>query len=76
VEIGPDTVIGHNNVFNEGLSVKRSVIWNNSFLGKDAEVRGAIICSKTSLKAKSAVFEGSVIGSRCVVGTAPLSSRA
>lgn len=68
VEIGPDTVIGHNNVFNEGLSVKRSVIWNNSFLGKDAEVRGAIICSKTSLKAKSAVFEGSVIGSRCVVG--------
>lgn len=68
-EIGSGTVIGHNNILNEGLSVKRSVLWDDSFFGKDTELRGAIVCSKASLKAKSAVFEGSVIGSRSVVGT-------
>ena len=67
-EIGSCTVIGHNNILNEGLSVKRSVLWDDSFFGKDAELRGAIVCSRASLKAKSAVFEGSVIGSRSVVG--------
>ncbi|NLA08005.1 MAG: nucleotidyltransferase, partial [Firmicutes bacterium] len=67
-EIGSGTIIGHNNILSEGVSVKRSVIWDDSFFGKDAELRGAIVCSKASLKSKAAVFEGSVIGSRCVIG--------
>jgi len=28
--------------------------WDDSFFGKDTELRGAIVCSKASLKAKSA----------------------
>jgi len=68
VEIGSSTVIGHNNILNDGASAKRSVLWDDSFFGKDTELRGAIVCSKVSLKAKTAVFEGSIIGSRSVVG--------
>ena len=67
-EVGSCTVMGHNNILNEGVSIKRSVIWDDSFFGGSSELRGAIICTKASLKTKAAVFEGSVIGSRCVVG--------
>ena len=68
VEVGSCTVIGHNNILNDGASIKRSVIWDDSFFGRNAELRGAIVCSKASLKTKAAVFEGSVVGCRCVAG--------
>ncbi len=67
-EVGDGSVIGHQNLLNEGASVKRSIIWNNSYVGKEAELRGAIVCSRTSIKAKAAVFEGSVVGADCSVG--------
>lgn len=67
-EIGDGTVIGHQNLLNEGASAKRSIVWNNSYVGKEAELRGAIVCSRTSVKAKCAVFEGSVVGADCSVG--------
>jgi mannose-1-phosphate guanylyltransferase/phosphomannomutase len=68
VDISPGTVIGHNNILSEGVSLKRSVLWDDSFFGKDAELRGAIVCSKASLKEKSKVFEGSVVGSGSILG--------
>ncbi|MDI7247082.1 MAG: mannose-1-phosphate guanyltransferase [Bacillota bacterium] len=67
-EVGDASVIGCQNLLNEGASVKRSVIWNNSYVGKEAELRGAIVCSRTSIKAKTALFEGSVVGADCSVG--------
>jgi len=67
-EVGECTVIGQQNLLNEGASVKRSIIWNNSYVGKETELRGAIVCSRTSIKAKTALFEGSVVGADCSVG--------
>ncbi|MDI6637462.1 MAG: mannose-1-phosphate guanyltransferase [Bacillota bacterium] len=67
-EVGDGSVIGHQNLLNEGASVKRSIIWNNSYVGKETELRGAIVCSRTSIKAKTALFEGSVVGADCSVG--------
>lgn len=67
-EVGDHSVIGDQNLLNEGASVKRSVIWNNSYVGKETELRGAIVCSRTSIKAKTALFEGSVVGADCSVG--------
>ncbi|MGE5586239.1 MAG: sugar phosphate nucleotidyltransferase [Bacillota bacterium] len=67
-EVGAASVIGSQNLLNEGASVKRSVIWDNSYVGKEAELRGAIVCRRTSIKAKTALFEGAVVGADCSVG--------
>lgn len=48
--------------------VDRSVVWRNSYVGEGAEVRGAIIGRRCSLKAKSVAFEGAVVGDDCVIG--------
>lgn len=62
------TVIGNQNVINEEASIKKSIIWDNTYLGKQTELRGAIICSRSSIKSKSAIFEGAVIGANCSIG--------
>jgi mannose-1-phosphate guanylyltransferase/phosphomannomutase len=67
-EVGDGTVIGEQNLLNEGASVKRSIIWNNSYVGKETELRGAIVCSRASIKTKTAIFEGSVVGADCSIG--------
>ncbi|HHV63110.1 MAG TPA: NTP transferase domain-containing protein [Firmicutes bacterium] len=62
------TVIGNQNVINEEASIKKSIIWDNTYLGKGIELRGAIVCSRSSIKSKSAIFEGAVIGADCSIG--------
>lgn len=48
--------------------VDRSVIWRNSYVGERSEVRGAIVGRQCSLKSKSMVFEGAVVGDQTIVG--------
>jgi len=73
-KIGPNAEVGEYSVLGEQIlvgansSIKRSVIWDNVYLGSDVEVRGAILCDRVSLKDKCAVFEGVVIGSDSTIG--------
>ncbi len=63
---GPST-IGQYTVIDDRAQVDRSIVWNNSFIGERAELRGAIVGSSTSIKSKAVMFEGSVIGDNSIV---------
>ncbi len=63
---GPST-IGHYTIIDERAQVDRSIVWNNSYIGERAELRGALVGSSTSIKTKAVMFEGSVIGDNSIV---------
>ncbi len=61
-------VLGDNNLVEDEVSIKRSVIWDSNFIEYGSEIRGAILCNKVHLKHYVSVFENSVIGDSCIVG--------
>jgi mannose-1-phosphate guanylyltransferase / phosphomannomutase len=61
------TVIGSNNVIEEKVSIKRSIIWNNNYFEQGSEIRGAIIGNKVNVKANVSIFENASIGDGCVI---------
>ena len=63
---GPST-IGHYTIIDERAQVDRSIVWNNSYIGERAELRGAMVGSSTSIKSKAVMFEGSVIGDNSII---------
>ena len=63
---GPST-IGHYTIVDERAQIDRSIVWNNSYIGERAELRGALVGSSTSIKSKAVMFEGSVIGDNSIV---------
>ncbi len=65
--IGPFTVIGDNCFIGEGTSLKKTIIWNNTRLGKNNECRGNVICSNVQIKDKVSLFEGSAIGNESII---------
>lgn len=66
-ELGPYTVIGMNNIISPGSTVKKSIIFNNSYIGKNVELRGTIICNKVQLENGVSVFEEAVIGDESIM---------
>ena len=65
--IEPYTVIGQGCLVREKASLKRSVLWNNVFVGAGARLRGAVVCSRALVQAAAEVYEGAVIGSDSVL---------
>ncbi len=66
--VGPHVVLGSGCRVDNHASLKRAVIWNGSYIGKKAEIRGAVICDKVVIKDGAAVFEGAVIGEETIIG--------
>ena len=64
---GP-TAIHPYTIVDNHAHIDRSIVWRNSYIGEGAELRGAIIGQRTSLKSKVVVFEGAVLGDECMVG--------
>ena len=64
-QIGPYTVIGEHCNIEGSASIKRSVIWDNVFVGNQAEIRAAVLCSKTVAQKRVSIFEEAVIGDGC-----------
>src|SRR5579884_146029 len=64
---GP-SVIRDFTIVDSRAQIDRSIIWRNSYIGERTEVRGAIIGRQCSLKSKSMVFEGAVVGDQTIVG--------
>ncbi|MGB8345954.1 MAG: nucleotidyl transferase, partial [Ktedonobacteraceae bacterium] len=54
-------------IVDERAQIDRSIVWNNSYIGERAELRGALVGSSTSIKSKAVMFEGSVIGDSSIV---------
>lgn len=67
-EVGEYSVLGEQVLVGANTSLKRSVLWNNVYLGSEVELRGAILCDRVSVKDRCAVFEGAVVGTDSTVG--------
>lgn len=66
--IGSYTVIGSNCVVEEHSSIKRSIVWKSSVIGRKTELRGGVICSRVVLENGVSAFEGSVVGEFSRIG--------
>lgn len=67
VKIEPFSVIGSSCLVQAGASVKRSVLWDHVFVGRNAALRGAVLCSRVQVQAEAGVFEGAVVGGDSVI---------
>lgn len=65
--VGSLSVIGANSILDEEVSLKRSIIWNNVYLGKKATLRGAAVCNRVKVKSHAALYEDAVIGDDTVL---------
>lgn len=65
--IGPHVVLGDNCKVDDGASLKSSVVWNGSYIGKHAEIRGAVLCNRVTVQDRAMVFEGSVVGDKSIL---------
>ncbi|MBA2287678.1 MAG: NTP transferase domain-containing protein [Ktedonobacteraceae bacterium] len=63
---GPST-IGHYTIIDERAQIDRSIVWNNSYIGERAELRGALVGASSSIKSKAVMFEGSVVGDNSII---------
>lgn len=66
--IGKHSVIGDNTAIADRCSIKRSVIWKNTDICSDVQLRGSIICSRTYLESGVSAFENSVVGENSKIG--------
>lgn len=67
VSIDAYSVLGNNCIVDAGTSIKKAVIWDNAFLGRRVEVRGAVLCNRVDIRQQAQIFEGAVIGDDTVV---------
>jgi mannose-1-phosphate guanylyltransferase / phosphomannomutase len=63
--VGPYSVVGAHVQICEDVSVKRSILWDHVYVGKDSRLRGSIIANSTHLDRNVEILDLSVIGSHC-----------
>lgn len=61
------SVIGVGTIIEKEASIKRSICWENVYVGKRCELRGTVLCHKVRLEDGVSIFEGAVIGDETVV---------
>ncbi len=57
------SVIGNGCLVQDQATIKRSVLWDNVYVGPRSAIRAAVIGSRVKVKANASVYEGSVVGS-------------
>lgn len=67
VRIAPFSVLGHGCVVRSEASVKRSVLWDHVYVGRQAALRGAVLGSRVQIQAGAGVYEGAVVGEDSVI---------
>lgn len=61
------SVLGPQTQVEAFASVKRGLAWRNTYIGKRAEVRGAVLCNRVQLLQGASLFEGSVVGDDTII---------
>ncbi|MTI69527.1 MAG: nucleotidyl transferase [Firmicutes bacterium] len=61
--LGPFTIIGDNSEIKYKNSIERSIIWKNTRISNNSQIKGSVICSNVALKERVNLYEDSVIGS-------------
>lgn len=67
-KIGPYTIIGDNCLIGNDVETDHTILWNDAFVGKHAQVTGAVLCRSVDIRAGARVDNGAVIGDESVVG--------
>ncbi|NLW07487.1 MAG: NTP transferase domain-containing protein [Clostridia bacterium] len=67
--VGPGTVLGPYTRVETGASLKKTIVWDNVYIGAGASLRGAVVCSNSRISKQVQVFEDAVIGDACRVET-------
>ncbi|GAF65913.1 mannose-1-phosphate guanylyltransferase [Bacillus sp. TS-2] len=62
-KIGPFAVIGSHTIVDHLSSIKHSIVWDHTYIGKQNEIRGVTICEQTQTHANAQMYEGAIIGS-------------
>ncbi|NLI14209.1 mannose-1-phosphate guanyltransferase [Pelotomaculum propionicicum] len=65
--IEPYTLLGRGCLVQKDASIKRSVIWNNVYVGSGASLRGAVVGSRVQVQAKAGIYEGAVVGEDSII---------
>ncbi|PJI09027.1 MULTISPECIES: sugar phosphate nucleotidyltransferase [Clostridium] len=67
-EIGPFTVLGRNSIVSEMAALKRSIVFENCYVGKYTQLRGAIVSNNVQIGKGVSIFEECSIGSGSLIG--------
>lgn len=67
-QILANSVIGDNVVVSEEAILKRPILWNGVYIDKNCSLSGSIIGKNTTVKRKTQILEGAVIGDDCKIG--------
>lgn len=65
--IGDFTTIGDGVIIDGEAAVKRSAVWNNTFIGPRAYLARCVVCEKCHVHESAALLEGAVVGDECVI---------
>lgn len=65
--VDPFTVLGSGCLVQDRASIKRSVLWNNIFVGTGAALRGAVVGSRVQVQAGAGIYEGAVVGDDSII---------
>ncbi len=66
--IGDYVVVGDNCVIGDDARVSHSVIWDDTFVGKQSRVSGSVLCRHVDVRARAVIDLGTTLGDESVVG--------
>ncbi|CAH0117938.1 UTP--glucose-1-phosphate uridylyltransferase [Paenibacillus sp. CECT 9249] len=67
--IGEYSVLGKSNRVSSAAATERSIIWNGNYIGRQSEVRGALLCHRTNIGDGVQLHEGVVVGTGSEIGS-------
>lgn len=65
--VGPYAALGNGVVVGRGATIKRTIVWDGSHIGRGAHLRGAVVAAHTIIKDYSSLLEGAVVGERSFI---------
>jgi mannose-1-phosphate guanylyltransferase/phosphomannomutase len=68
-EVSEYSVIGDNCLIEENASVKKSVIFHNTVIGRKCELRGAVVGKRCVLGEGVSIYEDAVVADDCTIGS-------
>ncbi|MBO9129634.1 sugar phosphate nucleotidyltransferase [Bacillus sp. 165] len=66
--IEPYTIIGQNSIICENVNIKKSILWNEVYIGKQCELTGTTIAHGTSIEDGATIYEKAVVADHCKIG--------
>ena len=61
VIVGPCTTVGNNSKISAGSKVSNSILWDNTFIGKNVKLDNCVVGNKAKVSDGISIFEGTVL---------------